>query len=366
MLVEFRVENFKNFKHELIFKLDQVKNYEFSTDAITEGIIKTCLVYGANGSGKSNLGLAILDISANLTDKEKNAKYNNRPFINLFSKENVKFYYKFKFNSSYLVYKYEKDTPQHIVNEEVLINDKRVIYYDHLKHKGEVFLEGTETLNTDLNEKNISFVKYIRSNAVLIESDINHVFEKFIDFVDRMLLFSSLETNHYQGYKNGSESIVQGIIEKDKLKEFELFLRKVGIDYNLSIKEIDGQKQIYCDFNGIKVNFYSIASTGTCALALFYYWLTELDNVSLVFIDEFDAFYHNNLARMVVQEVLKSKVQSIITTHNTSIMDNDLLRPDCYFNLDDGTIKSFADSTHKELRKAHNLEKMYRAGSFNG
>lgn len=364
MLAEFRIENFKNFKDRLIYKLDAIKNYEFSREAIRDDVVKTCLVYGKNGSGKSNLGLAIFDISSTLTDKEKNRQYLNKPFLNLYSQGNARFYYKFKFNSFSLEYTYEKDKPEHLITEEVLINGERVIYYDHMKHEGEVHLLGTETLNKDLNEKNMSFVKYIRSNSVLLEDEYNLIFEQFLDFVDNMLLFSSLENNHYQGYKNGSGSIGKGIIEKGKLKEFQEFLKVAGIDYNLVEGETDGEKVILCDFNGAKVNFYSVASRGTCTLALFYYWLLELEEVSLVFIDEFDAFYHNELARIVVQEVLKKNVQAIITTHNTSIMDNDLLRPDCVFNLVDGNIQPFSLLTQKDLRKAHNIEKMYRAGSF--
>ena len=33
--------------------------------------------------------------------------------------------------------------------------------------------------------------------------------------------------------------------------------------------------------------------------------------------------------------------------------------------LSEGKIKSLPDLTEKELRQAHNLEKMYRAGAFN-
>lgn len=87
VLIEFRVENFKNFKEELRFKLDDVKNYEFSTQAIKNGVVKDSLIYGANGSGKSNLGSAIFDISANITDKEKNRNYSSKPFLNLFTKK---------------------------------------------------------------------------------------------------------------------------------------------------------------------------------------------------------------------------------------------------------------------------------------
>ena len=43
-------------------------------------------------------------------------------------------------------------------------------------------------------------------------------------------------------------------------------------------------------------------------------------------------------------------------------MKKDLLRPNCYMQIVDGQIRSFADSTEKKLRKAHNLIKMYQAG----
>ena len=366
MLIEFRTENFKNFKEELIFKLDDVKNYEFSKESIKNGVIKTSLIYGTNGSGKSNLGLAIFDISANITDKQKNTNNNNKPYLNLFTKKNARFYYKFKFDSSYLEYEYEKSNFEQMVNEEIRINNKIVISYDHEKQDGFVKLEGAETLNTNLSQNSIAFVKYIRSNAVLnIDNEDNKVFKKFVDFVDNMLLFSSLENNHYQGFRNGNGTISDTIISKGKLQDFEKFLKVAGLNYKLIEKNIDDKKLIYCDFDKSEANFYSVASRGEYTLALFYNWLIQLDEVSLVFIDEFDAFYHNNLARLVIEEILKQRCQAIITTHNTSIMDNDLLRPDCYFNLVEDTIKSFASSTQKELRKAHNIEKMYRAGSFN-
>ena len=84
-------------------------------------------------------------------------------------------------------------------------------------------------------------------------------------------------------------------------------------------------------------------------------------------IDEFDAFYHFELSESV-EKYLKevNGVQIFTTTHNTDIMSNDLLRPDCYFILRDNKIKAISDLTEKELRLAHNLQKMYKAGAFHG
>ena len=163
MLVEFHVENFKNFNKKLVFRLDQVKNYEFNNEAIREDVVKTALVYGRNGSGKSNLGLAIFDITLNLTDNENNNFVAYRHYLNLENNQNAKFYYKFKFGASYLEYNYVKSSPERMLYEELTIDHHRVLYYDHATGLGDVQLAGTETLNKDLNEKNIAFVNTLEA-----------------------------------------------------------------------------------------------------------------------------------------------------------------------------------------------------------
>lgn len=369
MLIEFKVEGFKNFEKELIFDLTKTRNYTFSENAVKDEIVKTGLIYGINGSGKSNLGLAIFDIILHLSEKEKYLElyYNYLSLTN--SNTVAKFYYKFKFGNDILEYEYQKDKPQNLVNEVVKINSKLISEYDYLNNKFKLNLEGTENLNKNLNGNNISFIKYINNNINPKEDSeqfkIKKIIGKFINFVDNMLFFASLDGNFYQGFKKGNGTISDEIISNGKLKDFENFLKKVGINYNLIEKEVGKEKKIYCKFKSGEVDFFEIASKGTCSLTLFYSWLISLDKVSFVFIDEFDAFYHIDLAKRVVEELLKLNVQAILTTHDTTIMTNDLLRPDCYFILSEGKIKSLPDLTEKELRQAHNLEKMYRAGAFN-
>ena len=45
-------------------------------------------------------------------------------------------------------------------------------------------------------------------------------------------------------------------------------------------------------------------------------------------------------------------------------MSNDIMRPDCLFLMHKNKIKSLSSLTDKELRSAHNIEKMYRSGAF--
>lgn len=366
MLKKFEVSNFKNFQKRICLDLSRVNNYPFNEDAIRNGILKTVLIYGDNGSGKTNLGYALFDIILHLTDKQRHLT-NYRLYKNLTSiEEYVDFLYVFSFEEGEVKYKYTKNAPHVLLEEELWINDNQILSYNYRTNKGMTKLSGTETLNTDLSEKNISFLKYVYHNTLLNEDNVeNRLLKKFYNYVEHMLWFSSLEKNEYQGYWVGGENVGEGIIKRGKIEEFQNFLKGLGISYQLAAKEVEGEYRIFCQYDKNLVEFFRIASRGTCSLALFFYWLIWLEEVSLVFIDEFDAFYHNNLAVAVIEELKKlPHTQAILTTHNTDIMTNDLLRPDCYLQIRSDGIKSFADSTPKELRRVHNIQKMYNAGAF--
>ena len=117
--------------------------------------------------------------------------------------------------------------------------------------------------------------------------------------------------------------VISFIFEEDILKEFETFLHDSGIDNNLTVKtDHDGIKRLYFDTD-VPLPFFKVASSGTKALYTFFYWYKTAKNVSLMFIDEFDAFYHYELAESIVKLLEKMKTtQVILTTHNTNLLTN--------------------------------------------
>lgn len=56
--------------------------------------------------------------------------------------------------------------------------------------------------------------------------------------------------------------------------------------------------------------------------------------------------------------------QVFTSSHNTYLMTNDLLRPDCNFIINDNKIKPLTECTNKELRFGHNIEKLFRGKVF--
>lgn len=61
----------------------------------------------------------------------------------------------------------------------------------------------------------------------------------------------------------------------------------------------------------------------------------------------------------------KRSCQTVCSTHNTSLLRNDVMRPDCIYLIDsERGISHLSDLTERELRTAHNIEKLYRNGEF--
>ena len=368
MLKKFSVENFKGFKDKITLDIGSPSNYGFHSEVIENGCITKGIIYGINGCGKSNLGLAIFDLITHLTEKQKLIQSYDF-YLNMSGRKSfAEFEYTFVFDGHEVIYRYSKTDVDVLKEESFSIDGKEVIYYDFLSKDGFTLLEGSETLNSSIkNDSPISRVKFVNSNSILKENDQNRVFRKFIDFVERMLLFYSLDNRGYEGFMNGSEGTAEGIVNAGKVKDFQKFLAENDIIYELYECEVDGRKAIYCHFDNKDADFFKIASTGTRSLAQFFYWYIRMKKASFVFMDEFDAFYHFELSESVQSRVNEIQgVQVFTTTHNTDLMSNDLLRPDCYFLLKDNNIKAISELTEKELRQAHNLQKMYKAGAFNG
>ncbi len=365
MLAKLSIKNFRNFSDWYDFSLQSKKQYEFNSKSVINSIVNTSIIYGQNGSGKSNLGLAILDLTSHINDIPVMSSLDQN-YLNaeVNDGELAEFKYIFDFNGEKVEYNYGKSNPSSTVYEELFINNKLCVKIDRrLSYIATINLKGTESLKKEISNTNISIIKYIKSNAVLdIDSTINNTFNKFISFVSGMLFFRTLtKTADYHGQILDSSKLSKEIIDADKIEDFELFLNDAGIKCQLSTKEYVNGKSIVFNFNGKYIDFGLAASTGTMSLGIFYYWWLKLESnqITFAYIDEFDAYYHYSLSQLIVKKLTEIKCQTVLTTHNLSILSNDLLRPDCYFLMAD-KLYPFYKLVDKDLRKAHNLEKIFK------
>ena len=211
------------------------------------------------------------------------------------------------------------------------------------------------------NANNVSIVNFLLTSYPLAKE---HYLLKLQQFVNSMLWFRSVEKNEFMGLATAPANLDEYIIKNQLTRDFEDFIHRVSGQCFEFQEPNDDDKELYCVFGLGRIPFGKIASTGTQSLMLLYYWLKQMTNASFVFIDEFDAFYHFRLSYEVCKTLFALPCQAFTSSHNTYLMTNDLLRPDCNFILQDNKIKPLSECTQKELRFGHNIEKMFRGNAF--
>ena len=371
-LAKFTVDGYRNFGQPITIDFTDVHDYKFNTECVEDGIITKIGIYGPNGCGKSNLGFAIFNIVAHLTDKESSILKSN-PGIFLNVDENTTkayFSYTFKIGEDYFTFEYYKPAEESIAREILKKNEDVLYDYDYEAHEFLVknFKDiAGENLNFAYLGENLSVLRYIANNSVQGEES---PIASIMDFVSHMLWFRSVGGNAYIGLESGRVALEDWIINNGYIFDFSNFLRETcDIDIQLdTVKGIDGKPILVERHDNGFLVFNGVSSSGTSAIELFYFWMKSFDKVSFLYMDEFDAFYHFDLAFKTIGKLKNyPDMQAVFTTHNTSLLGNTVLRPDCYLIFHNHSLRSYIDMAGgREIREGHNLEKIYRNGGLNG
>ena len=365
LLKKFAVKNYKNFKEEFVLDLGDVRDYKFNKDSIKNNVVKTGIIYGKNSVGKTNFGYAMFDIVYHLTDKMRPPEiiqfYTNADS----DKQEAEFVYTFIEDGQEIVDSYTKTTAYDLIEESLYIDDKLIFSYNFATKKGNLKelkeIPGLQELNWNFKDKGMSFIRFIVNNSSIAN---DHPIMKLYRFVNKMLWFKGIDgLNNFIGYRATSENIFDYVLRNDLLDDLNKFLLNNGVAESLVCQTTpDNRKLVY--FNHKMLLPYDLASSGTKVLVLFYYWYKQIATASFVFTDEFDAFYHFELAEKILRLAMQQDVQMLLTSHNTNLLSNKVMRPDCYFILTKNRITSFANATKRELREGHNLEKLFISGEF--
>ena len=242
-------------------------------------------------------------------------------------------------------------------NKQVFKRGKDVFEIDESQFK----IDATIKENFKQNVNSVSVINFLTASFPFPQ---DHYIIKLVLFVNTMLWFKNLDSREFIGLETSSFSLEEFIIQNHYTEDFSEFLATVSEQRFKFIPPKEGDKNLYCEIGGNTIPFLLIASTGTQALELLYVWIKRMSGASFVFIDEFDAFYHFKLAFEVCKQLFNLDCQVFTSSHNTYLMTNDLLRPDCNFILQNNKIKPLHACTEKELRFGHNIEKLFRAGAF--
>ena len=377
MLRFFSVKNFRQFREELVFDFTNTRDYQFSPKCVKDGLVNKAIIYGKNAVGKTSLMEAMRDIyymTIGTYTADFDAPYRN---ADADDEDTMQFHYTFQLDGTIIDYSYEKTDYTHVIAEKFSLDNAVVFEYDRRKkvfNFDNVGSIGAEQLNWDAFQQmntteddtgfmgSLTALRFVFNNTAMNDGSF---LRKFMWYLSRMRF--SISANTINTNRN-IKHLLNGLANSgDKaVNRFQSFLNEFGVACKLTIlTEADGKKNIYFD-NKTPLAFFENMSSGTMLLTKFYLqFMTNSSPFTFLFIDEFDAYYHYELSEKIVRLLEEDfECQVVLTTHNTNLLSNSIMRPDCFLILHDGKLTPICDATTRELRQGHNLEKLYMSGEF--
>ncbi len=370
MLKRFSVEGVRTFRSKTTLDLADTRDYEFNEDCIREGIVHNALIIGRNASGKTNFGKALMDARSNfrtLGIDGEFAPFEDSLYLNADSTDPLaSFEYLFQLGDDEVLYGYTKEREFLLRDERLFVNGRLAFAFNNSRgvlEDGDLSLVGAEELNLERMSEFVSFLSYVTNSAPLKRGSVarrlrGEIMGMHMRATPDRIFPSRLRMRW-----------LELLIRTESLDRLEGFLRRFGIDEHLEVvSDPDGTKVVYARRSGRSIPFSEACSSGTRTL-LDIFSVFEIDRPmgpSLVYLDEFDAFCHFEVAEELLRYFAEKRgCQTICTTHNTSLIQNKSTRPDCVFKMGpQHPIRSLANSTDREIRKANNVEKLYRSGEF--
>lgn len=397
MLLEFSCSNHRSIRDEVLFSLiagtDKTHNENIDQIAGLK-ILKAAVIYGANGSGKSNFidaisfvknlvidsvsnkpGDGILQVPHKLEGYEKKSVYKIQFMVN-----NVRYAYGFS-----------------LIN--TLVSDEYLFYFPN-NRKTKIFerIDNNFTAGSNFRNKFNTCKDVLKPNRLMLScaanfSSVDEALYAYNFFKNGLVIYSSVNQDNWMNYslhqinKNEqTKNIVLNFLDslRTGIKDIKVEIKKEEVDISslppflsdefkkyLS-ERIDkiSAKVIYEDFD---TNLLTEESTGIKKLfGLLCPFIDILTNGKVLICDELESNLHESLLFGLVKQFINTHgsnpAQLIFTTHETGLLNFDLFRRDQIWFTE---IKSKGRSTDlyslteiRNVRKDENFGKGYIAGKY--
>lgn len=410
MLVGFTFENFASFYNNTEFAMTVSGNdsryKELNTFSTPHGeLLKSCFMYGANGSGKTNfidalafmkyIVISELDVQSRIISKPHYFLFNN-------ASKDKPMSFSIAFIIDGILYDYGFSVLNNkIINEHLDKKDKRTV---------NVFTRSGSNFKTiKINSKEFKNVEHVIKNTredVLFLSWANfcnnEMAMKIYKWFDSIQIFDADDTNqllsvtvnYMEEHENGKEDIVElmnklGIpiddfemeitdnqmsetlmsaLKKSYKEKFKNIMNVKNIDLKIKRKVYDKNWDNYTmsDFG------FELESAGTKKLfEIAGPIISAINNGSVVLIDELDARLHPSLVRHLVMMFNSlsqnpNNAQLICNTHDVTLLDEDIRRDQIYFleKNEYGVSKLYSLCDFRGIRKDSKILKQYLLGVY--
>ena len=398
MLLEFRCSNHRSIRDEVLFSAiagtDKTHPENIEKAAEVE-VLKTSVIYGANGSGKSNFIDAISFVK-NLVSNS----INHQPGQGILQVPHKldgyerKSNYKIQFIVDGIRYAFGFSLKNMLVAEEYL-------YYFPNGRQTKIFERTGKDYSAGRNFRNRfnSCKDVLKPNRLMLScaanfSSVDEVTAAYRFFNDELVIYSSVNQDNWMNYSlhqinanKQTKAIVLKFLDAlgTGIKDIHVDIKKEDLDVShlppfLSdeFKRILLQEKIDAIsakvlYEGFETDLISEESTGIKKLfGILCPFIDIMVNGKVLVCDELESNLHESLLFGLVKQFVNTHgsnpAQLIFTTHETGLLNLDLFRRDqIWFTENKSADRStdlFSLTEIKNVRKDENFGKGYIAGKY--
>ena len=398
MLLEFSCKNHKSIKNEVLFSLLASKdtfNDEYLYDYKDLKILKSSVVYGANGSGKSNFIDAIYFMKLLVSNSINLQPGMGMPYTpHKLNGTGSESFYSVQFVKNGIRYAYGFSVEQMLVKEEYLYyfpNGRQAKIFDRT---GMTFEEGSKFKGKFNSCKDVLKPNRLMISCAANFTNIAEIEDAFRFFSEDLVIYTNANQENWMQY-----SLYQ-FNSNPEIKNLALsFMRDIGVDIQdikINIEESAFPQSELPEFlsdeykNKLRMTplqkitasvVYPVFETdlfteeSTGIQKLFAFLCPFLDIISkgkILICDELETSLHESLLYTLLKTFLslegKEQPQIIFTTHDTSLLSLDLFRRDQIWftelNSLNRSTELYSLAEIKSVRKDENYGKGYISGRY--
>lgn len=396
MLLEFKCSNHRSIKEEVSFSMiagSDNTSEELLKEYGNFRVLRSAVIYGANGSGKSNFISALLF----MCDLVSNS-INYQPGQGVFqarhklSAEDSSSRYSIQFVRNDIRYAYGFSVKQNLIQDEYLYyfpKGRQVKIFERDRsgirpggrYKGmfdvsvSILKDNRLFLSCAANYSNVKEIEeafmFFKTDIVVYNPEINNWTEYSIKLMQDNDMMKKIFLNILRALGTGAKDV------KVKLEKIKLADLPQELQLPDALKSLLGTKEgnrieakvIYDQF---EVDLMTEESTGVKRLFQMICPIIDILNKGKILIcDELETCLHESVIFQIVQlfqNYQKDKfAQLIFSTHDTSLLDSDLFRRDqvWFTQLNNERATDLYSLVEiKNVRKSENLEKGYVSGKY--
>lgn len=389
MLVSFSAKNYKSFYDEVTLDMrievdernrEEIENNPFVYKINNDYISKLCILYGHNGSGKSNL-LNAIQYLTNININHLVSNYEELFIPNMIygKDENTKFSLKFYHKNNFFFYEIILDNKNKKIEYELLKENDDIVFERNNSNivRGNDFFINIKGIPTQITvishcysvddyKKNVNKHRKIFAENFPIHLDNTKLWQILFFEIDN--IYSSLKKSKTWNIYKKLISLADVGIDDIKIIKKKKVNNSLEDFININNKYIlmSVHKDYEADFRKVESDGTKIYANNLVSI------LKSLKNGNLSILDEFQGV-QSELLELVISlfqtnmfEDLKNQTaQLILSTHDTNLMSlkNTLLNHYWFLNKEDNKSELYCASDFEDLKK-EDLEKEYKKNNL--